>query len=80
MEKTPVLPEHLIRLQLLSPEQAGKLLGILPDTLAKWRHLRKGPKYIKVGHNSVMYRLQDLEAFIAARVNGAPEPPKRRKR
>lgn len=35
-------------------------------TLERWRWLRQGPRYIKLG-SRVAYRLEDVEAFEAAR-------------
>jgi hypothetical protein len=35
-----------------------------PRTLEQWRWQGKGPKYLKIGA-TVVYRLQDIEAFEA---------------
>jgi predicted site-specific integrase-resolvase len=49
---------------LLSPSEAARILGVSIQTLANWRAARRYPlTYIKVG-GRVMYRLEDLEAFI----------------
>jgi hypothetical protein len=42
---------------------AAKIIGLATQTLANWRHLRKGPKYIKMGR-SVRYDLLDLIEFM----------------
>ena len=34
---------------LLTTAQAAELLGIKPSTLRLWRHLHKGPAYIRMG-------------------------------
>jgi len=34
-------------------------------TLQKWRTVGGGPKYLKIGR-TVRYRLEDLDAFLAA--------------
>ena len=39
---------------------------ISPRTLERWRWLRLGPQYIKVG-GRVVYLLADVEAYEAAR-------------
>ena len=48
---------------LLTEKQVSALLGISLSSLQKWRHFRKGPSYLKIGH-LVRYRLNDLEAFF----------------
>ena len=35
--------------ELITPEREAKLLGVKTETLAQWRHLRRGPKYLKYG-------------------------------
>ena len=35
-------------------------------TLERWRWLRQGPQYLKIG-GRVVYRLDDIEAFESAR-------------
>ncbi len=37
---------------------------ISPRTLERWRWLRCGPAYLKVGHH-VVYRVEDVEAYEA---------------
>jgi excisionase family DNA binding protein len=59
---------------LLTPNEAAKLLGISPSTLAIWRctkryHLR----YVKCGR-VVRYPADALAAFIAERTVDAGEP------
>ncbi|HWL69429.1 MAG TPA: helix-turn-helix domain-containing protein [Geminicoccus sp.] len=39
--------------------------GISPRTLERWRWLRQGPPYLKIG-GRVAYRLQDVETFEGA--------------
>lgn len=41
---------------------AAKRLGLAPQTLANWRHLRKGPPYVRIGGN-IIYRRIDLDAY-----------------
>lgn len=53
--------------QSLSPTQAAVFLGQSVQTLANWRHLSQGPRYVKQS-KSVRYRLQDLIAFREARL------------
>ncbi len=52
---------------LITPEEAARLLGVKPSTLAAWRTLgRYNLPYVKVGAR-VRYRLADVEAFVERR-------------
>ena len=42
--------------------------NISPRTLERWRWLRQGPNYLKVG-GRIIYRLEDVEAFEAANLH-----------
>ncbi|MFY4698207.1 helix-turn-helix domain-containing protein [Burkholderia glumae] len=59
---------------IMTNQQAAKLLGVEPETLAQWRYLGKFAEtlpYYKVGRR-VMYRRGDLVAFLdTCRVGGA---------
>lgn len=58
---------------LLTEQQAAEFLNIRPGTLACWRVNKRYPlPYVKIGR-SVRYRLSDLEAFAAAREQGADD-------
>lgn len=48
----------------LNERGAAAFLGLSRQTLANWRHCRKGPKYSKPGGYRVIYRLRDLEEFL----------------
>ena len=50
----------------LSEDQAAKELGSAVQTLRNWRHLKRGPAYLKIGR-SVRYQLEDLKTFKANR-------------
>ena len=43
--------------------ETAKVLGVAVQTLRNWRHLRKGPPYIKLGR-AIRYRDEDLLAFL----------------
>lgn len=51
---------------LLSEESAAPFVGTEPKTLANWRTLGKGPKFIRVGRK-VMYHPDDIAEWVAAR-------------
>ena len=38
---------------------------ISPRTLERWRWLKQGPAFVKIG-NHVVYRIEDVEAYEAA--------------
>ena len=50
-------------LSLLTPSDVSHRLGIPEATLAQWRHLSKGPDYVKVGRH-VRYQLAAVESWI----------------
>lgn len=55
------------RIECLSGKLLARRWGLSPSTLERWRHRRQGPPHLKIG-GRVRYRLQDIEAFEAARV------------
>ena len=48
--------------------------NISPRTLERWRWLKQGPGYLKIG-GRVVYRLEDIEAFEAAQIKNAGQQP-----
>lgn len=50
--------KHLSQLEL------SRRWGISPRTLERWRWLRQGPAYLKIG-GKVVYRLDDIDAYEA---------------
>lgn len=42
--------------------EAARLMGLAAQTLRNWRHLRRGPKYLKMGR-VVRYDLLDIYEF-----------------
>jgi hypothetical protein len=53
-------------LRHLNQVQLARRWSLSPRTLERWRWLRQGPKYLKIG-GRVVYRLDDIEAFESAR-------------
>jgi hypothetical protein len=49
--------------QHLTQEQAAVIIGVKPTTLSMWRHLGRGPVYLKIGR-SAFYRPADIEAWL----------------
>jgi len=52
--------------RFLNTTQAGRLLGLAPKTLARYRCTGKGPVFCLFG-NRIRYRRDDLEAWAATR-------------
>lgn len=52
---------------LLKPKQVSELIHVTEQTLAKWRYLKKGPNYIKMG-SLVRYRMEDVCAYVDKKV------------
>ena len=48
---------------LLDEKEVSKALKLSLATLRRWRWLKTGPKFIKIG-SSVRYRETDIEAFL----------------
>jgi predicted DNA-binding transcriptional regulator AlpA len=58
--------------ELLSDTELATYLGVKVSTLRKWRVLREGPTWIKLG-SLVRYRLADVNAFLdSCPKGGAP--------
>lgn len=54
---------------LLDTRAAAAYLALSPRTLEKWRTRGTGPAYSRIGRR-VVYRRDDLDAFVAARTVG----------
>lgn len=56
--------------ELLSTAEAAALMRRSPATLRRWRHIGAGPAFVRIaraGRHSVLYRRDDLVAWVAAR-------------
>lgn len=51
-----MIVQHLNQIEL------SRRWSLSPRTLERWRWLKQGPDYLKVG-GRVVYRLEDVEAF-----------------
>ena len=58
------LTKHLNQIQL------ARRWSLSPRTLERWRVQKAGPAYLKIG-GRVVYRLEDVAAFEAARLRQA---------
>ena len=48
----------------LNQVELSRRWSLSPRTLERWRWLRQGPHFLKIGGH-VIYRLEDIEAFEA---------------
>jgi hypothetical protein len=49
----------------LNQVELSRRWSLSPRTLERWRWLKQGPDYVKVG-GRVLYRLDDIESFESA--------------
>lgn len=54
----------LLEDRLLKRPEAAELLGLKPQTLAKWAVTGANLPFVKVGTHSVRYRLSDICSYI----------------
>lgn len=54
---------------LLSTAEVARMLGLLPQSVRRWRMTGYGPAYFRLGgpRGRVVYRNDDVEAWLAAR-------------
>ncbi len=51
-------------MDLLTTEETAALLRTPPGSLRYWRHVGKGPSWVRIGRR-VLYRRADVEAWVA---------------
>ena len=51
----------------LNQIELSRRWSLSPRTLERWRWLREGPVYLKIG-GRVLYRLEDIEAYEAEQI------------
>lgn len=49
----------------VKPAEAARLLGMSKSWLNQLRMRGKGPKYVRLNNRVVLYRIRDLEAYLA---------------
>ena len=49
---------------LISPAELGEWLGKSTASLANWRYLGLGPKFVKLGPKAIRYRKSDVETWL----------------
>ncbi|MTE10442.1 helix-turn-helix domain-containing protein [Corynebacterium aurimucosum] len=58
------MPKLVSTCELLTTADLAERLKISVATARRWRHNGKGPNYVRLGHNDVRYRLEDVDAFL----------------
>lgn len=53
-----------IKESLLTTQQVAEIIGISPDTIARYRRQGNGPKYLRLGNNLIRYRRSDVEEWL----------------
>ncbi len=59
---------------LLDEKQLANFFGLKPKTLAMWRSRGTGPKFVRLANQSIRYRREDVEAYLADRTIDADAP------
>lgn len=52
---------------LYSDKETATMLGVVEKTLPMWRHLGRGPTYLKIGRR-VFYRPTDIKEWLDKQV------------
>jgi len=66
-------PPPPISVQQVRPEQAAQLLGLKPNTLAKWRKRGSGPPWRRAGGRAICYDLASLQNWITSQPGGGDQ-------
>jgi hypothetical protein len=56
----------------LNQVQLARRWSLSPRTLERWRWLKKGPPFMRIG-GAIRYRVGDVEAFEAAQLRQAQQ-------
>ncbi|MEO6996480.1 MAG: helix-turn-helix domain-containing protein [Terracoccus sp.] len=51
--------------RLLTSAEVAQLIRVPPATLRYWRHIGIGPRSFKMGPRRVLYRAEDVAAWVA---------------
>ena len=55
--------------ELLNEYDVARITGLSVASVRRWRLLRQGPKYLKIG-SAVRYRTVDISTWLATRPTG----------
>jgi predicted DNA-binding transcriptional regulator AlpA len=59
---------------LLNEHDVARITGLSVASVRRWRLLRQGPKYIKIGA-AVRYKPEDVTAWLETRPTGGGQQP-----
>ncbi len=54
---------------LLNEHEVARITGLSVASVRRWRLLRQGPKYLKIGA-AVRYKSEDISAWLESRPSG----------
>ncbi|HTB13997.1 MAG TPA: helix-turn-helix domain-containing protein [Bryobacteraceae bacterium] len=57
---------------LLKERDLQRITGVSLATIRRWRLLRQGPRFLKLG-SAVRYRREDVDAWLASRPTGGTD-------
>ncbi|TWB75513.1 hypothetical protein FBZ87_104621 [Nitrospirillum amazonense] len=57
--------------RLLTPEEAGQLMGVAAQTLAHWRNRGCGPRYLTLTARCIRYDEAVLRAWLDSRIRAS---------
>jgi predicted DNA-binding transcriptional regulator AlpA len=57
---------------LLNEHDVARITGLSVASVRRWRLLRLGPKYLKIGA-AVRYRPEDISSWLASRPSGGEQ-------
>jgi len=57
---------------LLNEHDVARIAGLSVASVRRWRLLRQGPKYLKLG-SAVRYKAEDVSAWLASRPTGGEQ-------
>jgi predicted DNA-binding transcriptional regulator AlpA len=57
---------------LLNEHDVARVTGLSVASVRRWRLLRQGPKYLKIG-SAVRYRREDVVAWLESRPTGGEQ-------
>ena len=59
---------------LLNEHDVARITGLSVASVRRWRLLRQGPKYIKIG-SAVRYKPESLSVWLESRPSGGGQQP-----
>ncbi len=60
--------------KLLNEHEVARITGLSVASVRRWRLLRTGPKYLKIGA-AVRYKPDDITAWLESRPSGGGHEP-----